>query len=903
MRARFLKITVLSLVFLVVCAGAFAQMPKPYEDVRERDLSGLDFRGQLELLYTLSFDTRTTWPSAHLLPPEFDPQRLLEQGKTPGLGIEELQAMGYTGAGVAVAFVDQTLLMEHAAYDNVRVHAEEIEESTPSMHGPAVLSLLAGKETGIIPEAEVYFFSNSGGRGNNLYEAQSFERIVALNKTLPEHKKIRVVGMSHAADNSVNREYADLLRQAQRKARESGIIVVDVDCGMATAGVKGFQDRSNYLNYEMSTWITRHSSTFKGVLIVPADNRTTAIGYLGDPNHLAYWGEGGYSWGVPFITGVIAMGLQINPDLTEEEAFRYLHESAYDHLGGDFINPRGFLELVEQHCPSPRNLQEDKNFRYVLYHKHAVTDQDLSAIHTYMDRFSDGVENILVDVSPYPSALELYDHLRKEASAKRGYLKGIQIFGPAELVPAFDIQYKIQAQNGIDEGGAFKSDFFYSNFENSSANLRSFSLYRAFAEDLGIDFVAQWPVARLPLRRGEIAPYLKRHEEYVALIAGKEFGDFVNFSNPIFASSDHTDDFGFFLAERLDKEFRILRAGEYRLYGNQQGHYPVRTDVLGDFTKDNLVLENSQGIKEFIINSHGQWNNIDQCIYETKNRTSEKRISFLNTTNINQVLSKNYYDLALWTCLNGYNLGSDNLIHEAMANGLCMSALASSSIISNNGVNNRASFKALKQNNFYYFYFNYFYHRTLGRSRSDAFHRSRRAYAGEILKNTHVLAEGNYQFSLHNLLSYHYFGLLEYWNFPAKEDFNPRITGGSGVVSGVVPSMDTDGGIAYSTRYFDDGFRVLAFSAKKSGRGLKFTLEYESPRRCDYAFFNPPDGDVLMKRKMNGIRKGQHKTTLSLSRSEVQKVLSLEEITMRFGFDDQASLLFFDPRQLQGLLE
>lgn len=121
-----------------------------------------------------------------------------------------------------------------------------------------------------------------------------------------------------------------------------------------------------------------------------------------------------------------------------------------------------------------------------------------------------------------------------------------------------------------------------------------------------------------------------------------------------------------------------MHAGEYRLYGNRQGHYPVKTDVLGDFTRDNLVLENSQGIKEFIINSHGQWDNIDQCINETKNRTSEKRISFLNTTNINQVLSKNYCYLDLWTCLNGYNLSSDNLIHEAMANGLCMSALASS---------------------------------------------------------------------------------------------------------------------------------------------------------------------------------------------------------------------------------
>ena len=192
-------------------------MPKAYDDVRGKDLSGLDFRNELDLLYTLTFDTYTIWPSSNRLPRGFDPQALMEQGKIPGLGIDELHAMGFTGAGVAVAYVDQTLLLDHTAYDNVRLYVEEIEASQPSMHGPAVLDLLAGKEVGIVPEAQVYFFSNSGAEGNNLYEAQAFDRIVELNKTLPEHKKIRVVGMSHVADDSVNKEYAELLRQAQRE--------------------------------------------------------------------------------------------------------------------------------------------------------------------------------------------------------------------------------------------------------------------------------------------------------------------------------------------------------------------------------------------------------------------------------------------------------------------------------------------------------------------------------------------------------------------------------------------------------------------------------------------------------------------------------------------------------------
>ena len=67
--------------------------------------------------------------------------------------------MGYTGAGVVVAYVDQNLLLNHEAYDNIKLNNYNIKESNPSMHGPAVLSLLAGKDIGIVPDSEVYFWT------------------------------------------------------------------------------------------------------------------------------------------------------------------------------------------------------------------------------------------------------------------------------------------------------------------------------------------------------------------------------------------------------------------------------------------------------------------------------------------------------------------------------------------------------------------------------------------------------------------------------------------------------------------------------------------------------------------------------------------------------------------------
>ncbi|MBU3190292.1 hypothetical protein K9O30_01820 [Clostridium bowmanii] len=875
---------------------------KPYDDIRGKDLSELNLKDQVELLYKLDFDTYTKWPGKDKMPQKFEPLKLLEAGKNPGLGIRKLQQQGYLGNGVAIAYIDQHLLLNHEAYKNVNLHNYDIQTDRiqPSMHGPAVLSLLSGKEIGLVPNAEVYFFGHDGNEDDNEFEARAFEKIIELNKTLYGNKKIKIVGMSHGIDESLNVEYAKHLRVAEEAARKSGIIVIDVSMDMATCGIGGFQDRDDYKNYQISNWEKQwQSDMFKGRLIVPADFRTTAAGYKSEPNHYIYWGNGGFSWGVPYITGVITMGLQINSNLTEKEALQFLHEGSNKYLNEDMINPEGFLNLVKQNCANPNDVSLDKDYRYFLYNKNRISEQDLKSITEYTNKFNDGTTSILKDVSGYTSAPDIYEMLKNDSKSKNGTLKGIQIFGTSNDVPAFDVHFKIQMKDSVDDSGNFKSDFFYSNFKNDSNSLKNdFSIYKAFSEKLNISFMPEWTVSRLPLIKGEIAPFINKNSEYVASVKDKPFGNFVNFSNSIFASSNHSDDLGYFLKERMDKEFNILSSSDYKLYGNKQGTYPVNTEVIGDFTKENIAKENKDGIKAFIINTHGQENNIDQCIYTSKDSSSEKRISFMNKDNINNVLSENYYNLDLWTCLNGYNLDGKNLVHEAIANGKCISAMAASSVISNNGVHNDVSLENMKKNNFYYFYLKYLYNRALGKTRSESFNSGKQAYVQEILKNTDMLNDGNYQFNLHNVLSYHYFGLIEYWDYSGKSDFNPKMDG-----SGDSDNQTAfDGNIKFSSNYSGGGFKVNYFKAERVGNTIEFTLDYESSGDCDYSFFNPPNGDKIMKILNSGIKKGTNSTKFNISMEEFSKVLSVDYIGMRFGFDDNFNFIDFNTSQLKPLL-
>jgi len=885
------------------CGAEFTEV-KEYDNVRGSDLSRIRNTITSEVLTTLTFDASTKWPSKSKMPTDITVDDLIEYGKDPGLGVRELHKKGHTGKGVSVALFDQPLMRDHEAYSNVDysyhiLNREASQES--SMHGPAVMSILAGREIGIAPDARVYYYAYPSWKADQKNEADLFYDVIEKNKSLPEGQKIRVISMSHGVNPSFTNSH--LLAEAEQRARDAGIIVVDVrTTRLSAVRAVPFANKDDPDSYVKVSW-SRYSLD---CLYVPA-GRTTADGCVDRNNGYVVWEGGGLSWTVPYVAGVIALGVQVDPDLTEEQSIEYLYASGYDFHGGKLINPEGFIDLVTK---NPWDVSLDKDYRFFLYNAARVSEDDMKAIADYADEFDDGIVNVLKDVSGLASAPDVYDMLRDEAGRRRGTLRGIQIFGGSDDVPAFDVHYKIQMQEGIDECGSFKSDFFYSNFASDSDCLRGdFSIYSAFDEKLNVCFVPEWTVSRLPLSCGEIAPYMCRVKEYAALTKDRPFGNIVNFSSPIFASDSHTDDFGQFLQNKIHGQFGILEKDDYRLYGNKQGTYPVRTGVAGDFTRENVTKENKEGIKEFIINAHGQSNNIDQCIYTGQERGSEKRVSFLNSRNINDVLSENYYDLDLWSCLNAHSLDGSNLVHEAMANGKCISAMAASSVISNNGARNDASLVKMKRNNFYYFYLIYFHSRALGNSRSESFHLAKQAYATEILKNTHMLGDGNYQFNLHNVLTYHYLGLIEYWDCAGKPGYKPQFADESvgnpnhDSLGGLDAEIEFDGNIRFNAQNPSEGVRVNYLKAERTGSRIRFTLNYHSPTDCSFSFFNPPNGDKIMKLIQGGIRKGTHTTTFYLSTRERKAMQDTRSITIKFLCGGEGNCINFDTEQLKLLLK
>ncbi len=755
-RAILAILLVIALIGSTVTAFGAQKKPEPYSNVymkgnQSSDLSKFDFSSDYDLLMTLAYSKYTKWPSKDKMPENFSPEKHMEWGRHADLGLKELHEQGYTGKGVNVAYVDQPLgKILHPAIKKVDLHyytdiMTKYNQSSynATMHGPAVLDILAGKEIGVAPEASVHFVANPAWLTDQRSHADCIRKIIEENKKLPADKKIKVIGFS---DNIDPREkYPEEYKAAVKEAEKEGISVLFAGYSLATA--KPLSDRDNQKNYKASFKVDKS-------LYVPTD-RTVASG---NKDYIK-WGMGGSSWTTPYVVGLMAIGWQINPDLSVKELEDMMFQTATDLSGaadGGLINPKGFVQAVKATVP------DHSDYALFVYNSDRVSNADLAAIRDYAEDFPMDQSVKYLDVKGLSSATQIYDKMNEIKASSKGKLTGVQIFGTDSDVPAFNVNFKVQMLNGIDEGGRFKSDYFYGNLNNDGKVLEGMSVYSAFKDELSIDFVPEWPVVRLPLTKGDYAGYFDKYKGYNSAIAGKKRLPLVSFANPIFDQKNHIDDMSWFLEKRINKEFGILSSGQYTSYGKLGDDCPVNGKVKGDFTAENMQKENQKGISDILISSHGQKTNIDKAIFVNG---KEKRISTLNTGNINTVLGSNYYNLMTWTCNNAEGLDTENLAYKALAEGKAMNVFAATAVLSNNGVNNKATLTKMKENNFYYFYYSFMKYYYGGLNRSDSFWLAKQAYVKAILENSSKIqpsGEGNYQFNLNNALIYEHLGLLRY---------------------------------------------------------------------------------------------------------------------------------------------
>ncbi len=309
-------------------------------DLSTKDLSQLS----TGVLAGLAFDSYTKWPTE--LPEGFEPEAWLEKARDPGLGIRELHAQGITGSGISVAVFDKPILNNHEEFggqlDYRQIAPDSADRWHWHFHGIAVASILGGKTVGVAPDAQLYYFANPMVGRHFHYYSLGIDEVIRLNQTLPTEDRIRLISISDGIgpDDPDMKEWTEALD----RAKAAGISVL-YSTGpelknVVWGGCLPTEDCDRPENF-------RFSSRFEApeALLVPGDFRTTAIN-TGTEDYM-YWGEGGFSWAIPYVAGVAVLAWQVDPELPFQEFIDLMHSTASELEDGTrVINPRGIVEAV-----------------------------------------------------------------------------------------------------------------------------------------------------------------------------------------------------------------------------------------------------------------------------------------------------------------------------------------------------------------------------------------------------------------------------------------------------------------------------------------------------------------------------------------------------------------------------
>ena len=309
--------------------------------LRNVNLKNLDLSGEGDYLKGEDFDSLTQWPGPEKLPDGFDPKKLLEEGKNPGLGIRALHKEGINGEGIGIAILDQPLLLGHEEYSSrlIRYDATKASWMKPQMHGSPIIGIAVGKKCGVAPRAFVFYYAAPTTIEHQM-QADYIDEIIKYNETAGDPGRIRVISISASPEGASNN---DAFRKAHKKAQDAGILVVTCSEKFLRYGtltlIEG-KDPDNPESYKVGRYVGASD-----VLLIPAGNKTIAT-HQGI-NVYKYEREGGMSWAAPYIAGLAALAFQVNPDVHPQTIVERLVETATHTKIGPVVNPREFIKSIK----------------------------------------------------------------------------------------------------------------------------------------------------------------------------------------------------------------------------------------------------------------------------------------------------------------------------------------------------------------------------------------------------------------------------------------------------------------------------------------------------------------------------------------------------------------------------
>jgi hypothetical protein len=117
-------------------------------------------------------------------------------------------------------------------------------------------------------------------------------------------------------------------------------------------GCPPYSDRDDPENYAYAAWPHENDKDHQKKILLPADYRTAAQNY--DSEAYVYWGDGGFSWAIPYFAGLAALAWGVDADLTIEDIYRLIKATKTQTPQGIFVvDPVAFIDRVLEEKGTP----------------------------------------------------------------------------------------------------------------------------------------------------------------------------------------------------------------------------------------------------------------------------------------------------------------------------------------------------------------------------------------------------------------------------------------------------------------------------------------------------------------------------------------------------------------------
>ena len=335
------------------------------------DLSALDLREHKDLfMYAPTesmprsgirgWTTNVIWPSPDKMPDGFKPMEIMERAKRPNTNA------GATGRGINIAVIDNMLDTTNPEYAGQIKHFEgaiDGQQLPPNKHASMVVGHIAGRHTGMAPDANIYFFTKRTYPDRKKFDQEIckvLQNVIKFNNEQTPENKIHILSCSWGARKKYSPQVYELFDQLEASGVKIILCGSDDMTADYTMSMRDFIPCNNpnmtdvqpdvqAAGQEMlDSWAIKY--TPDKIVGIPTNMRTTPMGADGWQYNIT----GGESSAAPYIAGVYATALSGNqlfmtrPDW-QSELNDILKSTATQTPDGNYmINPSGIRGRVSE---------------------------------------------------------------------------------------------------------------------------------------------------------------------------------------------------------------------------------------------------------------------------------------------------------------------------------------------------------------------------------------------------------------------------------------------------------------------------------------------------------------------------------------------------------------------------